>query len=163
MKLLKNVIFLFVAFAFIITSSCKKYPDGPLISFQTKVKRIVGIWDVEYFEINGYDSTSYLKNKPFYGMYRLDKDGETGQGHYLQYLPEEEKYFDNGTWDLRNKKNDLAIYLATNLFPESTLGPYRAQFAVWEIRKLTETQLWLKTTYTDGREYLIKFKLFKDL
>ena len=53
--------------------SCKKYPDGPWLSLHSKEVRLCKSWDVSYFSINGYDSTPYLKNQPFYGKYRFER------------------------------------------------------------------------------------------
>jgi hypothetical protein len=160
-KIFRNTTLLLVASSFMLTGSCKKYPDGPLVSIETKEKRIVGVWDVEYFEINGYDSNSYLKNKPFYGMYTLSEK-EKGEVAQAGYEASDDKYDEGGWWELRNKKSYIFISLGNTLYPESKLGPYRASDVLWEIRRLTDKQLWLKTTYLDGRTYLLKFKLFKD-
>jgi hypothetical protein len=160
-KILRNSIFLFVAFVLIITS-CKKYPDGPLLSLQSKTKRIVGIWDVEYFEINGFDSTAYLKSKSFYGMYSFEINPSHGSADYADYRSDDARYNNWGSWAWKSDKDDLGIYLPPTPYTNS-LGPYRAEYVIWEIRRLTKNQLWLRTTYTDGRTYLVKFKLYRDL
>lgn len=159
-KTFRNFILFSIASAFILTGSCKKYPDGPLLNFQSKLKRLVGVWDVEYFEINGYDSTSYLKSKPYYGMYRFIK--EPGEVNYYFNYENDNGYLNSGNWGFHNKKNDVQVGLTPLTQFLDHLGPYRAcENIMWEIRKLTEKELWLKTTYKDGRTYLVKFKLFK--
>jgi hypothetical protein len=157
-NIFRNLILFTIASAFILTASCKKYPDGPLLSLQTKAHRIVGLWDVEYFSINGYDSTSYLKRQPFYGMYSF-----TNKDHslYCYYKASDDDYYLYGHWKFAANKKDISIFFNFHSYPEH-LGPYRAESATWEIRRLTEKEMWLKTNYSDGREYFLKFKLFKN-
>lgn len=165
MKLLKKIILLFIAFIFII--SCKKYPDGPLLNLYTKKHRIMGTWDVDYFSINGYDSTAYLKSKPFYGMYWFGK-GDLEHDPPALYDSNTPGYTANGHWNFESKKNFIHITFDINNninLPNniaSKIGPYRDNNVSWEIRRLTEKEFWLKTNYTDGREYFVKFKLYKN-
>jgi hypothetical protein len=160
MKSLKNLTYLFIAFAFIVTASCKKYPDGPLLSLHSVKHRLAGTWDVEYFSINGYDSTSYLKSKIFYGMYYFVVSHSSNDFHYVGNSPD---YSHGGLWFLNNNGKELQVAFSQPNLHSEHLGPYRSEdIVIWEIRRLTEKELWLKNTYTDGREYLVKFKLFKN-
>lgn len=160
MKKLKQIALLFTSIALVTISSCKKYPEGPLISLHSKEKRIVGTWVVDYYSINGYDSTSYLQAQPYYGKYYIYSEihGDT----YVFSL-----VTDNGTtcgttghWRFANKKKDLNIQQSiggcTSL-PQFNTTPYIASDVTWEIRRLTNADLWLKTTY-NGKEYLMKLK-----
>jgi hypothetical protein len=161
-KPFRNTILLLVASTFILTGSCKKYPDGPLISLRTKEHRIAGTWDVEYFSINGFDSTSYLKSQPFYGMYFFG----IKNGNYIvapALYGHEYPYLASGSWTLKNHKKDIEITFGIDDLYSGQIGPYRSKFAIWEIRRLTETEMWLRTIYSDGREYFVKFKLLKNL
>ena len=76
--MLRKRVFIAIVLAVIFIVSCKKYPDGPLISFRSKEYRITWQWSVVYFSINGYDSTSYLQAQPGYGnhYFSLKKDNE---------------------------------------------------------------------------------------
>jgi hypothetical protein len=159
-KIFRNIILLLVASALILTGSCKKYPDGPLLSLRTKAHRIEGTWDVEYFSINGYDSTSYLKSKRFYAMYSFDN---TNHNHDCFYQATNYDYHLYGIWKLEHNKENLSVFFSLSNQFKDHLGPYRAERAIWGIRRLTEEEMWLKNTYTDGREYFVKFKLFKNL
>lgn len=157
-KHFKNFVLLVIASGFILTAGCKKYPDGPLLSLRTKKQRLGAIWDVEYFSINGNDSTSYLKNQPFYGMYDFVVNHDS---HDCYYTSASLGYSTYGNWHLLNKNEDIKIGFVIDSSHKEQIGPYRAKEATWEIRRLTQKELWLKTTYTDGREYFLKFKLFK--
>jgi hypothetical protein len=154
-KLFLSVIFLGV----LVTSSCKKYPDGPLLSLRTKKHRLAGKWDVEYFSINGHDSTNYLKSKNFYGMYEFLQRHDSDVCYYWSNI---DIYSYRGFWQFRDGSQNLFIKYTSNSLYSEHLGPYRDQEVLWEIRRLTEKELWLKTIYTDGREYFVKFKLFKN-
>jgi hypothetical protein len=55
------------AFIFVLTigstvlaliSSCKKYEDGPMISFRTRTERLSNTWKVDNYTYNGNDLTS---------------------------------------------------------------------------------------------------------
>jgi hypothetical protein len=59
------------AFIFVLTigstvlalmSSCKKYEDGPLISFRTRTERLSNTWEVYNYTFNGNDLTSLYTN-----------------------------------------------------------------------------------------------------
>jgi len=158
-KIFRNFILLTIAFSFILTESCKKYPDGPLISLHTKAHRIIGTWDVEYFSINGHDSTSYLKNQPFYAMYSFDN---TNHNQDCFYQSSSYDYYLYGHWKLEHNKENLSVFFSLSNKLKDHLGPYRAERAIWKIRRLTEKEMWLKNMYSDGREYFVKFKLFKN-
>jgi len=158
-KIFRNILLLSIALAFILIEGCKKYPDGPLISLRSVKHRLAGTWDVEYFSINGNDSTSYLKSKYYYGMYALFQKHDS---HVCTYLLNDPNYTLRGDWQLiDNKSRKLGIYFFPWPGYSEHLGPYRAS-AEWEIRRLTEKEMWLKTIYNDGREYFVKFKLFKN-
>jgi hypothetical protein len=159
MKLFKNISLLFTAFIFILNTGCKKFPDGPLIDFHSKKDRIAGVWDVEYFSINGYDSTSYLKNQLFYGMYSLSPE-EKYEEPVASY-DENTGFGAIGYWNLQGNKKNLDISFTYSPTKPQKIGPYRAESVTWEIRRLKERELWLKTIY-EGKEYFVKFKLYKD-
>ena len=54
-----------VFFAALITlplESCKKYPDGPSISFRTRTARLCQTWKIDNAKRNGSDYTSFVTN-----------------------------------------------------------------------------------------------------
>jgi hypothetical protein len=157
MKLLKNSTLLFIAFAFILTASCKKYPDGPLLSLRTKEHRVVGDWNVEYFSINGYDSTAYLKGQLYYGYYSFSKENEGRAGY--TYNSYNHQYGAGGQWYFDNGKRILRIDSGSESAGKHfNLGAFAADKVSWVIRRLTEKEMWLKANYTDGREYFVKLE-----
>lgn len=151
----KFIILLIASVSFLI-ESCKKYEDGPLLNIWPKATRLDGTWDVEYFSINSYDSTAYLKSKPFYGHYTFSTKKD-GLELFAMYSAKN-IYTKLGYWEFQNRKKDLYIHF--DVFqgnPNISLGPYGANDVVWEIRRLKLKELWLKTVY-DGREFYVKFK-----
>jgi hypothetical protein len=158
MKKLKQIALLFTGIALVTISSCKKYPDGPLLSLHSKEKRIAGsdykTWDVVYYSINGLDSTSYLQAQPYYGKF----------GFYSKNAKDPNYFYTSGCgtsgkWKLTNNKKDLYIYQRQRCtsVPQFNMTPYFADEVTWEIRRLTDDDLWLKTTY-NSKEYLMKLK-----
>jgi hypothetical protein len=158
-KSIKNGILFFIAFAFIIMGSCKKYPDGPLVSLYSKEHRVVGTWDVEYFSINGIDSTEYLKSNTLNGYYIFSKEKE-GFAE-LTYSNYNHFYGIGAHWNFANHKKNIEIK-TEYVVPDTihfNLGLFDQTTPVsWRIMRLTEEQMWLKGIYTDGREYFFKLK-----
>ena len=157
-KCFRYFIPLLIAFAYIVTASCKKYPDGPLLNIYPKASRVEATWDVEYFSINGFDSTTYLINQSFYGFYEFSVKTEVEKMIAVYAAKYNSSFFKIGYWEFKNKKNDLHVHFDNNpgIAPAS-LGPYGANDITWEIRRLKINQLWLKTNY-QGREFYLKLK-----
>jgi hypothetical protein len=163
MKLLKNTTLLFIAFTFILTASCKKYPDGPLLSLRTKEHRVIGEWNVEYFSINGYDSTEYLKGQPLFGTYFFEK--EDGR-HIFGYISNDRLHSVGGKWEFRSNKKNIEIDIDHTSYTWVNFNLVIFSITkktLWQIQRLTEKEMWLKGTYTDGREYFIKLELKSNL
>lgn len=157
MKVLKLVLFSLIFIMLFAISGCKKYEDGPLISLRTKEARLTGEWDVEYFSINGYDSTSYLKSQSFYGKYLFGKDEIHNKKLFVYknsstVIP---NYNGDGYWMFLNHKESVYIHY-DYLTSGPTVGPFRANDITWEIKRLKNKELWLKTQYA-GKEYFVKF------
>jgi len=145
------------------TTACKKYPDGPLLSFETKMNRIAGIetkqWNVDYYSINGYDSTAYLQAQPYYGQYSFYSK-KSKYPNTFGCLSNNNIYCTHGGWEFNNSKNDMHIlqnYICSIPISQFNTNPYIASDVTWEIRRLTDSDLWLKTTY-NGKEYFMKLK-----
>ncbi len=99
-----------------------------------------------------------MKSQSFYGRYNLGK-GESHDNPPTAYFPVNVTYLTGGgNWGLVNHQEDLFISFSIPSTYPKHLGPYRASSVTWQIRRLTEKELWLKTTYTDGRTYFVKFK-----
>lgn len=54
-------------------AGCKKYEEGPSLSFRSRAARVANTWKVDSYTINGADNTSVLTNINYLETY--DKDG----------------------------------------------------------------------------------------
>lgn len=54
-------------------AGCKKYEEGPSLSFRSREARVANTWKVASYTINGTDNTSVLANINYLETY--DKDG----------------------------------------------------------------------------------------
>ena len=148
-------LFLFI----LLFTSCKKYDEGPWISFNSKDKRLIGTWELEKFIVNGYDSTHYFRkyDSPIFaivesGIYISLEDVLTAPNNPRKGL--------SGYWSFEDKKRALRWVFTNQGNQEETwidLGPFgidRTSF--WEIKRLKMDELFLETNY-DGSFYRIEF------
>jgi hypothetical protein len=144
-----------ICLSVLFLTDCKKYPEGPLLSLRTRRQRIIGTWELESYISNGIDSTSYIKNNPLYSHYKFEKGGYNFGGFYYTATIGYYTSF-SGNWILDNDKNQLrtGLYLHDNAF---NMGYYVHPRVTWDIQRLKEKELWLKTNY-NGKECFIKFK-----
>ena len=138
MKISKYILlFLFFIFCF---TDCKKYPEGPLVSFTSKVKRVLGDYEVEAFLVDGADSTSQLTCL----KYRFYRD----QNKQLLNSPECSggSTGNGGDWNFENHHKNLHIYFSISIgsiaktpFPNTGSLSSDSELS-WEIQKLTQSQ-----------------------
>jgi len=64
MKIKNNlaVVIVFTGLILLSIQSCKKYPDGPTISFTSRTERVANTWKVDNYKVNGADFTSLLSS-----------------------------------------------------------------------------------------------------
>ena len=97
---MKKLVLAVIGCAFIATS-CKKYPDGPEFTLESKTARISGNWKIEQVLVNGYDVTNAYNL--WYGSdYQLNivrSGGYTVQGNFS----------DHGTWSFTDDKDDVSF------------------------------------------------------
>ena len=68
-----NFFLLNLLVALSLFSACKKYPDGPRISFETRTARVSNVWKMEQVTVNGSDVTSTYTSINYTETY--DKSG----------------------------------------------------------------------------------------
>ena len=160
----KRISYLFLVIVLTaVFPACKKYEEGPSFSMRTKLCRVTGVWDVEYFEIDGIDSTTYILNDTnHYKIYfKSGQKACVGDGYHPLDLIFVNKgnYIACGGWNFIDKKNYLSIHT-----PYDSLPYYNSGNGNWSmggyIQRLTNKELWIKTsTTTIGAHNLyIKFK-----
>jgi hypothetical protein len=154
----KIIIFLIIIIG--ISEGCKKYEDGPCISFRSPLKRLYGTYTLEKYTVNGEDSLSSLYDSlsltfQFYyqednGEYICLNDRERKDGLYCFLI---------WTWELTN--NDKILKITSSSCAYST-GPFKTDVTPeWEILKLKNNHIHLKTLY-NNKEYYLEFGPFKN-
>ena len=158
----KTILVLLVLIA--ITEGCKKYKDGPLITFRTVIGRLCndgGRWEVKYFSIDGVDTTNGVLNSPSYSIYRFIYDPNSPAWYLVGESTNLNSGF-SGFFELMDKNNILNIGFYPNKDTIPSIGPYQKEPGSidWKILKLTFNDLWVENNY-NNRNYFIKYKKIK--
>jgi hypothetical protein len=129
----KFSIYLFLFVGILGFSSCKKYDEGPAFSLRSKKARVVNIWKIEKFIINGKDETSNIA--PLLANYTLTfKDDDTWESTI-------DGQREAGTWEFDSDKENLQIKTGNSSTIESA-----------KILRLTNDELW--TEQIEGSDKL---------
>ena len=126
---------LFIAFSFsIIFTSCKKYPDGPGISFRSAKHRIVNTWKFSSALLNGIEMSEqpeYATQKQYWNgdgtLTITNIDPITGAAVTVY-----------GNWVLSNSNKNLAVSLKNVTGNIITTTNYT-------ILMLKEKEMWLRS------------------
>ena len=129
-----------------ILSTCKKYPEGPLISLRTKVQRLTGTWKVEKYLIDGADSTAI--KYPVECSYRI-----TNKEHTTQIFDRCGSSQSQSEWDFNENRTSL-------IFKSSGSPLFLTKPIEWKIMKLKFKEMHLQTEYNSKQydAYLTKIK-----
>ena len=139
-----------------ITAGCKKYPDGPLISFRSAEKRLYGTSKLTTYTVNGVDSLSLyydslcLNFRFWYNDVSYHNDcnieGRRKDGNLCILI---------WTWDLINSNKILKV---TSSGGGLGTGPFgNNKTPEWEILELKWNDIKMQTNY-NGKEYYIELK-----
>ncbi|NSW45250.1 MAG: hypothetical protein HPY79_05505 [Bacteroidales bacterium] len=116
--------------------SCKKYPEGPTISFISKTERLSNTWRVKQYFENGIDKTNDFNNVFQNYVLTIKKD-------YTYTLTYKAfgiiNYSENGSWAFNSNKTGVIFNNNAN---NNTTN--------WSILKLMEKELWGK--YIDSNK-----------
>jgi hypothetical protein len=103
---MKNFSIMILAGMILLSTSCKKYEDGPSISFLSKKSRICGIWKIESVYYNGINITQ--QNSYFYSssIYEFDIDK-----NFVYSFPTCQGSFQliEGNWELDSQKESITM------------------------------------------------------
>jgi len=130
MKVTKKISLLATLFIGLIVptiQSCKKYPDGPFISFRSRTERVSHTWKVDNYKVNGNDYTSLM------GGYAetYSKDGN--------YSYSWGSIAGTGTWAFQNHDANIQLTGISNQATHTLI-----------ILKLEQTEFWYY--YMDGND-----------
>lgn len=126
---MKKVVIITLVVAFAV-ASCKKYPDGPDISFRSKAERLSNTWVIDQYFENGVNKTTDFKNLAKDYVMAIDKGGSYSLSYkVLGIIP----YSESGTWAFNGDKTKV-VFTRTSPAPVNTSD--------WTILKLKENELW---------------------
>lgn len=134
----------------LLLTECRKYPEGPAISLRSKKERVANTWKLDALLSHDVDSTAYFTN--FFKDYTvtLTKGGSYTISYYVTVQGfGNVSNTESGSWSFSSGKEDLRIT------PQSVAIGNLPSPSVYQIMKLYEKQLWLRTFNADGssREY----------
>jgi hypothetical protein len=152
-------------------SACKKYPEGPLISFRSSLKRVVGTWNVDKFYINNVDSTSEYVQK-LNCKIEFTKDRYNNEGSYIVKLISTDGKILSGGWAFYGPKreHDISFHGIDIVFDEDSTfnsigliggGSKNGYSCLFEILRLTNREFKFEETssYNNfGKTYLLELK-----
>ena len=118
---------IFIALIVSVLQSCKKYPDGPLLSTHSRSERVVSTWKVDNYKKNDVDFTSLVSGYT---------ETYTDAGSYFY---EWGVLSGAGDWKFQNNDKEISITGTENQKSETLF-----------ILKLEEKQLWYY--YMDGND-----------
>jgi hypothetical protein len=154
---MKKTILILIAITF-ITAGCKKYPDGPLISFRSAKERFfAGTKTLTKYTVNGVDSLSRYQDSlctTFYFYYDSDRGNNycSMQGIRKDGLMSTLFW----TWAFEDKNKVLQVTLSGGNYPGMSTGPFGDNICPeWQILKLKADDIIMTTTY-NGKVYLIE-------
>jgi hypothetical protein len=153
---LKIIVLIFLFFGFIFLS-CKKYPEGPCISFRSAAKRFYGTYTLTAYIVDGVDSLSlyndslgnsfYFSYNDIYSYNNLRINGNRTDGKWGGDI--------DCRWELKEKNKIFSIY---NSYGLHGIGPFgEGKKSDWEIIRLTNNESKMKTLF-NGNEYIIRLE-----
>lgn len=115
--------------------SCKKYEDGPLLSFRSKQARVVNSWKIEKYLNNDIDKTSELTVTNWNEIYNADgtckRTFNDTSGDYVEQ---------NGTWAFNSDKTELNISGLGSVELSQSIGTVTSSSI--KILRLKEKEFW---------------------
>jgi hypothetical protein len=151
---------------FLLAVSCKKYEEGPLLSFRSAEKRLLGKWQVEMVSVNDANQT------PAYLMLDLDEFSynifsDWSGKYYINAVDAQDHVVVQSPLSINKKKTEIT-------FRMETVSPYESQaqrildffppFIVenkWQILRLKNDELWISNICENGT-YIIHFVIIAD-
>lgn len=131
MKKFSGIILVALMVAMVLPS-CKKYEEGPTLSFRSKTSRLVNEWKIEKYSVAAIDVTSQFQRENTDYVMNIKEDG-TIVYSYTNNTGDPITF--SATWEFNSDKTGVVITIGTVSVTN-------------EILKLKKDELWLK--YTDA-------------
>ena len=140
-----------------VACACKKYEEGPLISFRSARSRLLGYHTLTKYTVNGIDSLSQFYDSLSLSLYFFYNDvyyddlccftGDRRDGKGCVFVM---------SWELRDKNKILKIKTAGGA--SIGTGPFMNNITPeWTILKLMSKDIIMTTNY-NNKEYKIELK-----
>jgi hypothetical protein len=126
-----------------------RYKEGPIISFRSVEKRLIGTWQITELTSDGIDSLKYYNDSCGAKMKIWKESYDESVSKIL--LDGKKKL--SGTCFFDKKKQNLTV----SLHPTYIIGPLNNLISYWVIQKLTFRDFKVKTNVY-GKDYIISFK-----
>jgi len=155
-KFINTTLIIVISASLLFFTSCKKYEDGPLISFRSKAQRLNGLWRATKQVENGKE---FLNNHTI----KLDllddaKDPEGSFNTYTLYTSDGsnaiEKYY--GVWELSDDKENITMYShkVEYNYDQSWHTQNIHLTITLKILRLTNKELWLERNDPNYHQYI---------
>lgn len=156
---MKKIVCLIFASSFFM-QACKKYPEGPTFSLRSPSQRIIGEWNLNYYNINGIDSLDkFLNYTVLPGMDLNDPGISDTAGYLIRGGVDTANYVSNiGLYELKNKKTELVLTKNKIVNYLNLTGPLMSSSSItYKILRLKKKELWLQTDY-NGVSYELHYE-----
>ncbi len=149
---MKKIIFLLIIIA-AVSEGCKKYPDGPLISFRSAKNRLYGSYKLTQYTVDGIDSLNLFNDSIQAGLaLAYDNVDQINNGNITWYNGSGKYstvYFE---WELNNHNKNLQFTYAEGSIGTGPFGINKTPN--WTIKQLTNKETKWKINF-DNKEYFI--------
>jgi hypothetical protein len=141
-----------------ITTSCKKYENGPLVSLRTKMNRIEGTFDIVLMKENEKNITKeYLISPVSLGSLKIEHDNISRKNPQwmISAISSYPEYHIVSSFMEFDEKYKIARTEGSS--------QYKPIFdSTWEITRLTDSEFWFKTQF-NGNSYEVHMLKLKFL
>ncbi len=111
-----------------LSQGCRKYNDGPAVSFRSRTERVSNEWRVDRYIRNGSDETQSFKNGSNNYQETYTKNGAYSYS-YTDFL--DINHSNSGQWQFQNNENEIIRF-----------GMSGKDSEILTILRLTEDEFW---------------------
>ncbi len=130
-------------------ASCGKYEDGPAFSLASKKSRVVNVWQLDKYFVNGQEQTLTADDKDDY--IEFTKDGKA----IFTWVSGSQITTIEGTWEFDDSKEHLITKITFTV-----LGQTTTTSTSYKILRLKSNELWVESQENGNtyKEYYVSKK-----
>jgi len=162
---MRKLLLLFFLIPLLFTS-CNKYKDGPCISFRSAEKRLTGKWRLSQITYNDKDiSVAYYASH--YDLFPYNIYSDWSQNLFISITHSDASIIATAPLTLNKKKTIITFGMIAQVPYEAiakdifTIIPPLSESNDWQILKLKNDALWIKTNF-DANNFELHFDLMTD-